>query len=221
MKRSRSVLSPRFKKQATAPTAAAVSVSLMLSGCSPAPKQETAQVYKTAEECILVNPDQEQLCRDVFGEAMALAEETAPRFNSLTDCELEFGADQCMGGGEFAGSLADGDQYAESSGGGGWFMPMMYGYMIGNMLSGSSRKYRAAPLYSSKNARSPMYGKLVTGTGDTVGRANDRVVRTSPNNFTPKKATTVTQRGGFGKIARVKSTQARSSTKSSSRSWGG
>ncbi|WP_169307112.1 DUF1190 domain-containing protein [Ferrimonas sediminicola] len=219
MKRSRSVLSPRFKKQAAAPTAAAVSVSLILSGCSPAPKQETARVYKTAEECILVNPDQEQLCRDVFGEAQALAEETAPRFTSLSDCEAEFGADQCMGGGDLAGSLADGDQYADS-GGGGWFMPMMYGYMLGNMLSGSSRKYRAAPVYSSKNARSPMYGKLVTGAGDTVGRAGDRVVRTSASAFTPQKATTVTQRGGFGKMAKVKSAQARN-TRSSSRSWGG
>ncbi|SDK32794.1 Uncharacterized conserved protein YgiB, involved in bioifilm formation, UPF0441/DUF1190 family [Ferrimonas sediminum] len=232
MKRSRSILSPRFKKQLTVPTAAAISVSLTLTGCSPEPMQETAQVYRNVTECIQVNPGQEQLCQSVFGEAQALAEETAPRFNSLADCELEFGAEQCTGGGDFAtdlagdaGTLVDGEQYADNSGGGGWFMPMMYGYMLGNMLSGSRNKYRTAPVYSSKNARSPLNGKLVTGAGDVVGRSGDRVVRTSPNNFTPKKATNVTQRGGFGKMAQVKSAQAAkarsSSRKSSSRGWGG
>ncbi|TKB51680.1 DUF1190 domain-containing protein [Ferrimonas aestuarii] len=215
MKRSKGVLTPRFKKRLSVPTASAVAVSLTLTGCSPEPMQETAQVYKDVTECIQVNPDQAQLCESVFGEALAIAEETAPQFASLADCELEFGADQCMAGG------SDNDN-ADS--GGGWFMPMMYGYMLGNMLSGSKR-YKTAPVYSSKNRRSPMYGKLVTGAGNTVGRAGDRIVRTSPSNFTPQKATKVSSRGGFGKIAQTKAVQSSKSTssrsRSSSRSWGG
>ncbi|MBY5991925.1 DUF1190 domain-containing protein [Ferrimonas balearica] len=211
MKRSTQVRRPRFRKALPLATSVAVSVSLVLSGCSPAPREE-AQIYRNAEECMQVYPDQPELCQQVFGSAQVDHLATAPRFTDQQQCELEFGEGNCE-------QAPEGSQ--GNAGGGSWFMPMMMGYMMGNLMGG--RSVRQAPVYSSSSRTSPMRDKLVTANGEVVGNRGDRTVRPAPSAFQkPTAPARVTQSGGFGRMAQQKAQASRSATtRSSSRSFGG
>ncbi|SHI19681.1 DUF1190 domain-containing protein [Ferrimonas marina] len=229
MKRSRNVRLSRFRKQLPAATTLAVSVSLVLSGCAPAPKQEEAQIYRNAEECKQVYPDQPALCDQVFGSAQVDHLATAPRFDGLAQCEADFGVGNCepapentqaFNNPDAAAASEPGQQYA--SGGGGWFMPMMMGYMMGSMMG--NRAPRQAPVYSSSAPNSPIRDKLVTGKGDVVGNRGDRTVRAAPSAFQKASAPTrVTRAGGFGTMAaqKAQASSRATNTRSTSRSFGG
>ncbi|WP_298444495.1 DUF1190 domain-containing protein [uncultured Ferrimonas sp.] len=218
MKRSNNVRLARFRKSIPTTSGVALSVSLVLSGCSPAEMQETAQIYSNVDECVAQYPDQPQLCEQIFGSAQMDHLATAPRFTSQADCETEFGPEACTPAPEGAQGNPEGNQ---ADGGGSWFMPMMMGYMMGNMLSGG-RSTKYAPVYGSRSKTSPLRGKLFTGNGTVVGKAGDRTVRTSPSAFNkPSAPTRVTRSGGFGKMAAQKSSNSRMSSKSGSRSFGG
>ncbi|GAA4886891.1 DUF1190 domain-containing protein [Ferrimonas pelagia] len=233
MKRSSNVRRARFRKSAPMVTTLAISVSMVLSGCAPAPKQEEAQIYRNAAECKQVYPDQPGLCDQVFGSAQVDHLATAPRFDGLAQCEADFGVGNCEAAPEntlaqnsgYGDGSVDGGQPQQASSGGGWFMPMMMGYMMGNMMGGRSAP-RQAPVYSSSAPNSPIKDKLVTGKGDVVGNRGDRTVRAAPSAFQKASAPTrVTRSGGFGAMAAQKSqAAARSSTSTSrntSRSFGG
>ena len=64
-------------------------------------------------------------CAAAFAEAEALHVEAAPRYDSLAVCEEQHGAGAC-------GT----EQQAQSGGSGSIFMPLMMGYLLGNMLGG-------------------------------------------------------------------------------------
>jgi len=64
-------------------------------------------------------------CETAFAEAETLHVESAPRYNSLDVCEEQHGEGAC-------GSEAQQTQ----GGSGGIFMPLLAGYLIGNMLGG-------------------------------------------------------------------------------------
>ncbi|WP_051201775.1 DUF1190 domain-containing protein [Ferrimonas senticii] len=211
MKRSNNVCLPRFRKAVPTTTAVALSVTLAVSGCSPAPMEEAAQIYTNVEECVTQYPDQPQLCEQVFGSAQMDHLATAPRFVSQADCEAEFGAEACQ-------EAPEGSQ--NNASGGSWFMPMMMGYMMGSMLSGN-RAPKYAPVYGSRSKSSPLNGKIFTGNGTVVGKAGDKMVRATPSAFQkPTAPTRVTRSGGFGKMAAAKSSSSLSN-KSGSRSFGG
>ncbi|MBY6185842.1 DUF1190 domain-containing protein [Marinobacter hydrocarbonoclasticus] len=211
MKRSQNVRSPRFRKALPMATSVAVSISLVLSGCAPEPREE-AQIYSNAQECMQVYPDQGELCQQVFGSAQMDHLATAPRFQDQQQCEAEFGPGNCE-------SAPEGTQ--GNATGGSWFMPMMMGYMMGNLMSG--RGVRQAPVYSSSSRTSPLRDKVVTANGDVVGNRGDRTVRPAPSAFQkPSTPARVTQTGGFGRMAQQKAqTQRATSSRSSSRSFGG
>lgn len=212
MKRSSNVRLARFRKSIPTTSGVALSVSLVLSGCSPAEYQETAQIYTNVEECVTQYPDQPQLCEQVFGSAQMDHLATAPRFVDQASCEDEFGPEACQ-------QAPEGDQ--GNAQGGSWFMPMMMGYMMGNMLSGN-RSPRYAPVYGSRSKSSPLNGKIFTGNGTVVGKAGDRSVRTTPSAFQkPSSATRITRSGGFGKMAAQKSSSSSLKSRSGSRSFGG
>ncbi|QIZ76194.1 DUF1190 domain-containing protein [Ferrimonas lipolytica] len=221
MKRSSNVRLARFRKSIPTATGVALSVSLVLSGCSPAEMQETAQIYSNAEECKAVYPDQPQLCDQVFSSAQMDHLTTAPRFTSQAECENEFGAEACQPAPEGSEGNPEAGQASAESGGGSWFMPMMMGYMMGNMMSGG-RSTRYTPVYGSRSKTSPLNGKIFTGNGTVVGKAGDRTVRTTPSAFQkPSAPTRVTRSGGFGKMAAAKSSSSSMKSKSGSRSFGG
>lgn len=221
MKRSRNVRRPRFRK--AMPMATTLSVSVGLSGCAPPPQQEEAGIYRNAEECEQQYPDQTQLCEQVFRSARMDHLVTAPRFDGLAECEADFGVGNCEPAPEDTLSDDTGSAPSQSSFGGSWFMPMMMGYMLGNLVGG--RSVRQAPVYSSSAPNSPINNKIVTGAGDVVGNRGDRSVRVPPSAFQqPRTPTRVTRTGGFGAMAAQKSqatAQATTSSRSTSRSYGG
>ncbi|MFG6080334.1 DUF1190 domain-containing protein [Paracoccus litorisediminis] len=84
-------------------------------------------------------------CMNDWEAAKAEHVKNAPRFASLAQCEAEFGTGNCAAPaspGSAAGQVVASGNSGESS-----FMPMMMGYMLGSMMSGS--RHSAYPAYSS------------------------------------------------------------------------
>ncbi|MFI3247321.1 MAG: DUF1190 domain-containing protein [Ferrimonas sp.] len=212
MKRSNNLRLARFRKKVPTATVAALSVTLAVSGCAPAP-METAQIYTNVDECVSQYPDQPQLCEQVFGSAQVEHLATAPRFETQAACESEFGAEACQ-------AAPEGSQ--GNSFGGSWFMPMMMGYMMGNLLSGN-RSPRYAPVYGSRSSSSPLNGKMVTGNGTVVGNIGDRTVQPNSSAFQKSAAPTrISRAGGFGQMAAQKAAATRATTTNrSASSFGG
>ncbi|MGY9046166.1 hypothetical protein P775_09125 [Puniceibacterium antarcticum] len=130
-------------------------------------------------------------CDQAFAEAEMLHVESAPRYDSLQVCEEQHGEGAC--GTE--------EQQVSNGGSGSIFMPLLAGYLIGNMLGGRGGLAAAQPLYRNGTggytdaARSNSYssnaGKAKLGTSmfnkptPTVGKP-------------PMSRATAMSRGGFG-----------------------
>ncbi|WP_438863602.1 DUF1190 family protein [Neptunicella sp.] len=199
IKRSRTINLSRMRKHfALKPLALSVT-AVMLSACS-SPKQD-ATVYTSEDDCSSANPGHEQECKAAYQQALQDAERTAPKYNSMNDCEYEFGANQCR---------------QTHSGGGSFFMPFMAGYMLSNLLSPGP--YYSQPLFTSYSRYSPYRNHWITADGNDYGDLRNRNLRVSKNAYKPKPTVTKTmQRGGFGSSVRAKSSWG----SSSKGGWGG
>ena len=132
-------------------------------------------------------------CETSFAEAETLHVESAPRYDSLQVCEEQHGEGAC-------GSEAE----AVPGGGGGIFMPLLAGYLIGNMLGGRGMA-AAQPLYKTPD------GRYTNAARTSAFSTNRGAARLNTSQFT-RPATTVGQtpmtratavsRGGFGGAAR-------------------
>ena len=62
---------------------------------------------------------------------------------------------------------------ARQSRSGGFFMPMMTGFMIGRMLSGNSSYGGTGynPVYRYNNRNSSQYNRIMTADGTVIGKA--------------------------------------------------
>lgn len=130
----------------------------------------------------------EKDCNDAFAEAKALHEETAPRYDSREVCEAEHGAGAC------------GPDAATGGGsGGGIFMPLFMGYMIGQALGGG--RVMSQPVVRATG------GGFATPDGSTkIGNLNSGgQIATSAFQKTavtkgqpPMTKATVVRRNGFG-----------------------
>lgn len=125
-------------------------------------------------------------CRNSFAQAEAAHLETAPRYADKMLCEEEHDG-ECM-----VEQRADGSSV---------FLPLVAGYLIGNMLSGGSRSVASQPLYKTKS------GGFATPSGGTVLNGNSGSADLKQNSFAPAKPTagaapmtraTVKSTGGFG-----------------------
>jgi len=152
--------------------------------------------FQTETECAKSNnPD---ACRQAVADARAEHLKTAPAFNSREACEAKFGAENCMETREKPGQVAQATPAvpgapaaAASEGGGSWFMPMMMGFMMGNMLGG-----RSQPVYRDTTNTAYSGGKPV---GSFKDRAMPPPRATSVAGVpTSNPAGTNTTRGGFG-----------------------
>lgn len=205
MKRSKRInIEAMRKAPVLRPSVLAVSVALVLSGCS---SQEPATVYQSVEQCTAENPGHEMDCELAYEKALAEAERTGPRYRTRSDCESEFSANQCI-----------------QSSSGGWFMPAMAGFLIGRSFY-SQPGYVPTPIYTSSSYRSRVAGGWYGADGTYYGSSSNRHTRVSPDTFKPKPAVTRTMsRGGFGSKAAAKSSWSSSrssSSRSGSRGWGG
>lgn len=131
-----------------------------------------------------------QDCDNAFAEAAALHVEAAPRYDSLAVCEEQHGAGAC------------GDEASATQGGSGSiFMPLMMGYLIGNMLGGRGGAAASQPLY-----RTPT-GGFTNAAGSSTFSSNSGSAKLGASQFNRPAATvgkppmsraTAASRGGFG-----------------------
>ena len=156
--------------------------ALTLAACED--PQDVA-VFETAEQCAKQEGFNVDICEQNFQTASKEHIRVAPKYTSAADCEVDFGTEQC----EIAPQ--------RTSSGGSVFMPMMMGYMMGNMLSGRTSRAASQPLYrsrdDSKNFRTGDNQKVSGKTGLT--KVPTQVARASST-----KTSTI-RRGGFGATA--------------------
>lgn len=173
--------------------------SVFLSACSGG-KQE-ALVFQNVDECKDALPDMAQKCVTAYEGALEEAAKTAPKYNTKNDCEYEFGTNQCQ---------------TYQSNGTSIFMPLMAGYMIGNLLA--PRPYYQ-PMFTSYSRYSPYRYNWIGADGTDYGNSRKRSLNVKPSAFDKKPAVTRTiKRGGFGSSVRAKSSWG---SRSSSKGWGG
>lgn len=145
------------------------STSLTLAACSQAPPSD-ATFFSKVEDCIPVKG--EAACREGLAKSEGSWDAEAPRFDQKEKCEAEFGEGNC--------------ETRQSRGGtGGFFMPMMMGYMMGNRFN--------SPVYRGPNNSALVQtGGKMFNAGTFAG--NGRTAPFQRGRFTPV-------RGGLGSTA--------------------
>ncbi|MEP0355664.1 DUF1190 family protein [Paraglaciecola sp.] len=173
--------------------------AIFLTACG---NQEKATVYTDVDDCTNNNPDAGAQCEAAYQQALQEAQRTGPKYNSQSDCEAEFGYNQC-------------NQVQNSSG--SFFMPFMAGYMLSNLMS--PRGYYSQPMYTSYSRYSPYRNRWIGADGYDFGDYRRRSMNVSESALKPKPTVSRTiKRGGFGSSVRAKSSWGSSSKKGG---WGG
>lgn len=155
--------------------------ALVLSACEE-PRTEAA-VFREIGQCVETEGLTEEQCRDAFRAARDQHAEVAPKYTSVADCEVDFGAGGC-----------EPSPYRTQSGG-GVFMPLMAGFMMGRMMGGGFGQ----PLYRSRDD----VGNLRTADNRSVG---NKIGRTQVSRYAtaqPSRKFHTQRRGGFGASARA------------------
>lgn len=204
MKRSKGInLQAMRKKSPQKQTTLAISLALALGGCD---SSEESRVFKTLDECIAYAPEKAQECRQAYNYALLEAERSGPKYTTLRDCEYEFGAGRCH----------------QSQSNTSWFVPAMAGFMVARLLDRERyNPYYSSPLYTSTRYGSPMYDHWYSSDGYNYGSTRNSRITTHESDYVKKPAVNRTiKRGGFGSIARAKSSWSSRSSGGRS-SWGG
>mgnify|MGYP002714818131 CR=1 FL=1 len=170
-------------------------VTILMAGCGEEPVQSA--VFETVDQCAAYyNPEQ---CKADLAQATALHTQVAPKYTSQQACEADFGAGQC-----------ETPPATQAQSGGGFFMPMMMGFLMGQMMNGGNKlkqPVQPQPLYKSRDDqgtfRTANNTPVAKSTGSTYLRPSS--VQTRPAGLV--------SRGGFGAQAQQR--------QSSSSSYGG
>ncbi len=131
-----------------------------------------------------------QDCETSFAQAQTLHVEAAPRYDSLTVCEEQHGEGAC-------GTEAT----ATQGGSGSIFMPLLAGYLIGNMLGGRAGMSAAQPLYKTSDGRFTDAARTSTFSNNSGSAKLNTSQFTRPATTvgkTPMTRATASSRGGFG-----------------------
>lgn len=194
MKRSKTINLERMRKLSKGPALKPLAVAIATATLVACSSQRDAMAYKDVEQCIRDNPSLESQCRAAYQEALGKSAKSGPKYRTQSDCESEFGGNNCV-------------PY-DGSNGQHWFMPMMAGFMLSRMLDRNG--YYSAPLYTSYSRYSPAYNRWTTVDGELFGSRRYGSMRVDGDAFKSKPAVTRTiSRGGFGSTVVAKS------------SWGG
>lgn len=204
-------MSKVFKRSKTARLVLMVpTAGLILAGCGEKPVE--VQVFNTPDECAAYyNPPAE--CQAAFAEAKALHPQVAPRYANRQECETDFGVGQCESAPVLASNATEPTQQ-QSQASSGFFMPMMMGFMAGQMLNrggmaGAPQQQTAnaarnpvpnQPLYKSRDDRSTFRTATNTAVASQPGLTSIK-----PSAVQPKPAA-MARRGGFGAQAAKRST---------------
>jgi uncharacterized protein YgiB involved in biofilm formation len=181
------------KRSRTVALAIVGAASFSLAGC----REDTvdAQAFPDLQTCLSATGPgglfTAEDCRTAFNEAQTLNAETAPRYDSLAVCEEQYGPGNC-------GAEAQ----ATPGGSGSIFMPLMAGYLIGNMLGGGGRGGVAAqPLHRTADGRfTNPAGTATYSNNSGQAKLNSSAFAKAPTTIgkAPMTRATATSRGGFG-----------------------
>ena len=166
------------------------SASIALASCGDDGPPNDAKFFANLQECSAIY-DMTQ-CLDAQKKAESTFTAEVPKFGRKEQCEAEFGAGNCE-----TKQLAENN--ASSGGAGSFFMPMMMGYMMGNMLGGQSRFNQ--PVYRGPNntAMTQTSSGKMFNIGSFGGAG-----RSAASTFRPAAQVAqvgTVQRGGFGSTA--------------------
>jgi uncharacterized protein YgiB involved in biofilm formation len=171
-----------MKRSKTLKLALMSATAIALTACD---NPEEVAIFENVEQCVKQDGFGMEACEANLKKAQAEHVRVAPKYTSVADCEADFGAEKC----ETA------PQQTQS--GGSVFMPLMMGYMMGNMLGGRSN-VATQPLYRSKddakNFRTGDNQKVAGKTG--ISKVPSQVAKA------PSTKTSTMRRGGFGSTAR-------------------
>lgn len=188
--------------------------TLTLAGCVKHPDEEQALVFQTPEQCAESGLSTQEQCAADFDQALALHPQTAPKYADKAECEADFGEGNC----ETAPQ--------ENSQGGSFFMPLMMGYLAGQMLGRGANNGAANNTTTTNNTannntantaaksngavRSNVTSQPLYKSGDDRGTfrtaTNTPVAKgVGPTTVNPSKikpqAGRLVNRGGFGQVA--------------------
>lgn len=129
-------------------------------------------------------------CATAYADAQQLNVESAPRYDSLAVCEEQHGEGAC-------GTEAT----ATQGGSGSIWMPLLAGYLMGNLLGGRSGMAASQPLYRTSD------GKYTNAAGNSTFSTNRGAAKMDASQFTrpastvnkaPMTKATAVSKGGFG-----------------------
>ncbi|WP_299843330.1 DUF1190 domain-containing protein [uncultured Jannaschia sp.] len=154
---------------------------MALAGCQE--EQAEIVVFDDPATCEASGVDAET-CEAQYAEAQAEHEETAPRYDALAVCEAEHGEGACIE-----------DESRPSI-----FMPLMAGFLMGQLLSGRGFASRAmVPAAGSGFATTDggTRASSLSGRGN-VAASSLTTQATSTRNAAPLTRSSVARSGGFG-----------------------
>jgi uncharacterized protein YgiB involved in biofilm formation len=189
-------------------TAVVVGVSMIaLTACNQAPTVSTELVANPASCLELLNRkqpdtavDNKTKCDNDYKAALAEHRVNAPSFKTREDCKAEFP------------ELACETTAPTHNAGGGFFAPMMAGYLLGSMMNRNGAVTNNPPQAAYKNSSGYMNtgGKVLSsGLGAVTARGDSDMFKKSPDR------TTTVSRGGFSsKSASTRTAPARQTSSS-------
>jgi len=213
-KRSKNIDLSKMRKGPIVSSLLVAGAALTSVGCSCDDEEEKQKVtiVESVEDCVKETKLTKSECESARAKAIVAAEKSAPKFSDQKSCEEQFGYGRC------------------NNGNNGIFMPLMTGFMIGNMMSGGSgTHHHYSPVYTSGTGSNTRY---VGSSGTTIGSPgkSSYSVPTSTTRAQPRstvsstksayraraaaKTTTTTSRSGWGSSGSAKSSG------SSRSSWG-
>jgi uncharacterized protein YgiB involved in biofilm formation len=154
------------------------SASLALASCGEDFPQD-AKFFTDAKDCSAIYSDES--CRQAETQAKQALATEAPQYSRKEECEAEFGPGNC-------------ESKQSASGGGSIFMPLLMGYMMGNMMSGGNR-------FSQPVFRGPNNSAVVPNRGQLFNVGNFSRADAGAGSFRPAATATPVTRGGFGSTA--------------------
>lgn len=172
-----------------------------LAGCDDSPVASEGQFFRDASECRKVLDA--ATCESQFAAAKEQHVKSAPRFATKQQCEAQFGAENCTDAATYetaqapagqapAGQTPAGQgQQTAQSGSGSFFMPLMLGYLGGQMMSRMGQS--AQPVYRDASNRAYTAGGAAGATPRSIGSWN-------PSSRSVAGVSS-SQRGGFGSTA--------------------
>jgi len=151
-------------------------------------REVPALAFANLDECKAAGGLTAQQCEAAYAEAQKDSAQNAPKFSDQQSCEARYGVDQCVP--------------RSSQGGGGFFTPLLTGFIVGQALNNLGG-YRGAPMYRDRDggyyggSGYPISRDYVTGRTRVGADSFDAPSRMdAPTRVQSRSA--VISRGGFG-----------------------